>query len=78
MLAVIHHTVSSGTDTITQIGVIAAAVASITASAVSWGNRKRLQEVHVLVNGNFSSMVEELKTVTAQRDTARTKVDKGK
>lgn len=77
MLAVIQHA-SQFWPTVTRAGTALAAVGGVIAAAVSNYNRAKLQEVHVLVNGELHNRLQRLDDltgklveVTAERDAVK-------
>lgn len=77
MLAVIvHH--SQFWPTVGRFFSVAAGLTGSAASGLGWLNRKKIQRIHVLVNGNLGDALKgieaaaiELAKATAERDLAR-------
>jgi hypothetical protein len=50
------------------VAAVIAAIGSVAAAYISIQNRKKIQEVHVLVNQQLTDVMDRLKIVTQERD----------
>jgi hypothetical protein len=56
---------------LTAIGVIATAIGAIVAAVLGYKNKKKLTEIHILVNSRLDQALSEINDLKSQRDLKR-------
>jgi hypothetical protein len=56
---------------LTAIGVIATAIGAIVAAVLGYKNKKKLTEIHILVNSRLDQALGEINDLKSQRDLKR-------